>query len=122
MAHIHIHIAAAVVAAILGAFILATRKGTPRHKALGRVAVVLMALVAAHSFAVRELNDGAFSGIHILSAVTLTALPYAIWQIRRRNIGAHKRTMIFVFIGFITAGILTLLPGRFLNKALLSLF
>ena len=122
MIHIRLHIAAALLATVLAVVILASRKGTPRHRLLGRVAVALMALVAAHSFVVRELNDGAFSGIHILSAFTLAALAYAVFQIRRRNVRAHKRAMIGVFTGFIAAGALTLLPGRFLHEALFALF
>ena len=120
--HVYLHIAAALTATVLAVVILASRKGTPRHKALGRIAAALMALIAAHSFVVRELNDGALSGIHILSGFTLAALAYAVVQIRRGKVRAHKWAMTGVFSGFVIAGILTMLPGRFLHKALFSLF
>ena len=122
MAHIYLHIAAALTATVLAVVILASRKGTPRHKMLGRIAAALMALVAVHSFVIRELNDGEMSGIHILSGFTLVALVHAVVQIRRGNVRSHKRAMIGVFSGFIAAGILTLLPGRLPHEALLSLF
>ena len=46
---IALHAAFAIGAAILGAYILLTRKGTARHKAIGRVFGGLMLVVAASS-------------------------------------------------------------------------
>jgi uncharacterized membrane protein len=83
-----IHDAAAVAALALGCGVLLLRKGTPRHRALGTIWALIMIFVAATSFALTGLIPGHFSPIHILSVVTLVAIPFAIWQRRRGNIRA----------------------------------
>jgi len=109
---IAVHIAAALLAVCLGAAVLASPKGTARHKAMGRVWVVLMVVVAVGSFWIRELNDGAPSAIHSLSAVTLASLALAIWAVRRGRVRTHKRAMIGAFAGLVAAGLFALAPGR----------
>ena len=107
------HTTAALGALLLGIAVLRRPKGTPAHKAMGRVWVGLMAATALSSFWILEIRDGAgFSPIHILSAVTLIALARAIWSIRRGNVRAHKINMISAFAGTAIAGAFTLLPGR----------
>ena len=108
------HAYAALIALVLGVVMLVRAKGTPSHKALGRAWVAIMVAVAASSFWITGLMEGGgFSAIHVLSVVTLAALPYAVWQVRRGRVGAHRITMISVFVGGpVIAGLLTLLPGR----------
>ncbi len=111
------HAYAALIALILGGVMLICTKGTPSHKALGRAWVAIMVAVAGSSFWITGLMPGGgFGPIHILSIVTLVALPYAIWQVRRGNVRAHRVTMISVFVGGpVIAGLLTLLPGRLMS-------
>ena len=103
-----LHLSTAVVALVLGAVVLASSKGTRRHKLLGRVWVGLMVLVAASSFWI------GFSWIHLLSAWTLISLACAIWFIRRGNVRAHRGFMIGTFLGLAGAGLGALAPGRML--------
>jgi uncharacterized membrane protein len=110
------HLTAAIAATILGAAVLLRPKGTPTHKAMGRVWVALMVATAISSFWIKGIRDGAgFSPIHVLSAVTLAALTWAIWAIRRGNVRAHKINMISAFAGTAIAGAFTLLPNRIIG-------
>ena len=113
--HIVIHAFAATAALILGAAVLFLRKGTALHRALGSVWVALMMIVAALSFAITGLNPGHFSAIHILSIVTLTTIPYAIWRRRKGDIRAHATAMTANYCGLFIAGGFTLAPGRIMH-------
>ena len=44
---VYFHLATVLPAAVLGAFLLAARKGTPRHKLMGKIYMLLMLLTAA---------------------------------------------------------------------------
>ena len=115
------HLVAAVAALVLGGAILARRKGTRSHKALGRLWVGLMAFVAGSSFGIFELRHGAGpSWIHLLSAWTLVSLACAIYFIRRGNVRAHRGFMIGTFLGLAGAGVFALAPGRLLYRLLLA--
>lgn len=74
-----------------------------------------MASVASISFAIRF--DG-FSWIHGLSAYnTLISLVFGVAHARRRNIQAHRITMISIFVGaLVITGLFTLLPQRLLGQ------
>ena len=109
------HIAFALGAVMLGTYVLLTPKGTRYHRLIGRVWVILMALVALGSFGLRDLNNGGFSMIHVLSVLTLISIFYAIVMIRRGKRRAHYSAMIGSFIGTIIAGIFTLDPNRLIG-------
>ena len=116
---IALHIVAAVSSLILGIVVLSMPKGTPLHKLLGRIWVTIMAFVAAGSFSIRGLGeDGGLSWIHLLSAITLVSLVYAVIMIRRGNRRAHFSAMIGSFIGVQVAGIFTLAPDRIIGSFL----
>lgn len=113
--YIIIHAFAASAALIIGAAVLLLRKGTALHKALGRVWAVLMMMVAALSFAITGLNPGHYSAIHILSIITLTTIPYAIWRRRVGDIRGHAIAMVANYCGLFIAGAFTLAPGRIMH-------
>ena len=109
------HAAMAGAALLVGAAVLARPKGTTSHRALGWTWVVLMASVASISFAIRY---NGFSWIHGLSVYTLVALVVGVAQARRRNIRAHRITMISIFVGaLVITGLFTLLPQRLIGQA-----
>ena len=112
-----VHLATVLPAVPLGAYVLWGRKGDARHRLLGRIWAMLMVVTALSSFGLRGLT-GQFSLIHLLSLLTLVAIPRAIWQARRGNIKAHRRTMRNVYIGLLVAGLFAFLPGRILGTAL----
>ena len=111
-----IHLAAVVPAVVIGIAQLAATKGTRRHRILGWIWVVSMALVAVSSFWIMELRKGAgFSVIHLLSVWVLIAMSCAIWFIRRGTVRAHTRYMVGTLVGVAGAGLGALMPGRFLS-------
>jgi uncharacterized membrane protein len=110
---IALHLTAALIALLLGAIVLFTRKGTPRHKLLGRAWGLVMVIVAVSSFWITR--DGRFSWIHLLSAWTLISLACAVYFIRRGNARAHKGFMVGTFLGLAGAGLGALAPGRALH-------
>lgn len=114
-----LHVAAAGVAVLLGTTLLLLRRGTPRHRYMGRAWALAMAVTALSSFGIRELVPGHFSWLHGLSLWVLVSLALAIAAIRRGNLGAHRRSMIGLYGGLLIAGAAALLmPGRVLHDAL----
>lgn len=108
-----VHLTAAVASLLLGALVLARRKGTASHKLLGRIWVALMVGVAVSSFWLFEIRKGAGpSVIHLLSVWMLVSLALAMYFIRRGNVRAHKGFMIGTFLGLAGAGLGALAPGR----------
>ena len=115
------HAALAGAAVLLGAVMLARRKGTVSHKWLGRAWVALMAAVALSSFWIFEIRRGAGpSLIHLLSVWTLVSLALAVYFIRRGNVRAHRGFMIGTLVGLVVAGAFALAPGRALYRFFLA--
>lgn len=116
---IQIHAGAALAALLLGTAQMLATKGTLPHRLVGWTWVVLMVVVAASSLAIVSFRPilGIFGWIHVLSAITLVALPIAVLHARRGRIKNHRRTMTGLFVGaLLITGALTLLPGRIMNK------
>jgi len=110
---IGLHLASAFSALALGAIILVVQKGTPAHRALGRIWVALMLLTALSSFGITR--DGSFSWIHLLSIWTLVALGCAVYFVRRGSVRAHRGFMVGTYLGLLGAGLGALAPGRLLH-------
>lgn len=111
---IQIHTAFALGAVLLTIAIFTLRKGSPLHRTLGWIWVILMGVVALSSFAIHELGlIGPFSPIHLLSIITLITLFRGVTAARRHRVKDHRRAMItLVFGALIVAGGFTFLPGR----------
>ena len=110
-----LHALAALTSLAAGLTVLAMRKGTARHRAVGWVFVVGMAVTAASSAFITSGN-GHYSAIHLLSVLTIVNLPYAIIMRRRGNIAGHRAAMLWLLAGLAVAGAFTLMPGRVMNK------
>jgi uncharacterized membrane protein len=116
-----LHVAAALLALVLGAIVLLGRKGTLSHKRLGRLWGALMLVVALSSFGIFEIRDGAGpSAVHVLSAWTVISLALAVSFARRGNVRAHKGFMVGTYLGLVGAGLGALAPGRALHALLLG--
>ena len=109
----YMHLATVVPCFVIGAWLLARRKGTTIHKRLGWVYAVLILVTAVVSLFMpavvgpRVLNH--FGFIHLFSVLVLTCIPLAIRGIRRRD-------MIGVYVGgILIAGTFALMPGRLLH-------
>ena len=115
---IQIHAVAAMLALLNGAVVLFRRKGDRPHKAMGKVWVALMGIVALSSFFIWTIQLwGLFSPIHLLSIFTLVMLWRSVGFARRRNIRLHRLTMQVTYVAaLVITGLFTLLPGRIMNK------
>lgn len=110
---VFIHVGAALLALLIGAFLMLAPKGVGPHKALGWTWVAAMATTAVSSLFIFGLNRDSFSIIHLLSGWTLIALPMAVFAIRRRKVAMHRRMMTGLFVGgLLIAGALAFIPGR----------
>lgn len=94
------HLVAALVALPLGGYqLFRPTKGDARHVLLGRVWSGLMLWVAVTSYWIRDIRDGQFSLLHILSTVTLVTVTLGVVNARRGNIAAHKGNMRGSWLG-----------------------
>jgi uncharacterized membrane protein len=111
---IQIHAFSAIAATGLGAVVLFAHKGTPLHKLMGRVWVLLMLTVATSALFINEIRMiGPFSPIHLFVFVTYGGIGYALWQIRRGDVARHRAAMQSVYFqALLLTGAFTLLPGR----------
>lgn len=94
------HLVAALLALPLGGYqLFRPTKGDARHVLLGRVWAGLMLWVAITSYWIRDIRDGDFSLLHILSTVTLVTVSLGVVQARRGNIAAHRGAMRGSWLG-----------------------
>ena len=108
------HVFAALTSVVLGGYQLWRRpRGDARHRLLGRTWAVLLLWTAVTSFWIRDINDGAFSWLHVLSVVTLVTVTLGVVNARRGNIQAHRGNMVGSWLGAVVAMLAaTAIPGR----------
>ena len=112
------HLFLALIALIIGSMNLFSKKGTSKHKIIGWFWITFMVYVSISSFWIKELNEGQYSWIHLLSIITILSLIFSIIAIKLRYIKIHSFFMVGTYIGLCIAGIFTLLPGRFISNYL----
>lgn len=116
-----LHLATMIVTLALTPAILCMPRGTRRHRQLGYAWVAALAITALDSFALRFTNNGGLSAIHILSVVTLSALPFLVLTARRHEVRRHRRIVRGLVIGaLLTAGFFTFPFNRMLGSWLLG--
>ena len=119
---VFLHLVTALIALVLGGVLLARRKGTGSHRALGWVWVLAMGTTTVASAFIRDYqlpNVLGFTPIHGFTVLAAIKLPRGIWYIRHGNVAGHRKTMRGLYFGAcVLAGIFTLLPGRFLGNLL----
>lgn len=113
-AHILVHLGVALGALVVGAIVLAGRKGTRPHVWLGRLWAALMVAASLSSFLIQ--GRGRFSLIHLLSCAVLVSVPLAVHFARTKRIRLHRATMIATYCSLCITGLLTLLPYRMLGR------
>lgn len=110
---IKVHLLAALVAFVIATIQIVGPKGTVPHRLMGWIWVIFMFTVAVSSFFIQLINPHGFSFIHILSAITLIALPLMVFAARRHDVKAHKHHAIQLYVGaLLIAGTFTFMPGR----------
>lgn len=108
---VQFHVATVAVALALGPVQFLLSKGTALHRAFGWTWAIAMFATALATFFIRDMRDGAFSPIHIFSAMTFVGVPLALWLARAKAM-SHARAMIGLYIGLLIAGITAIAPGR----------
>lgn len=119
------HLIFALLAIVIGALQLLLIKGSARHKILGYIWTIAMAIICLSSFGIKTvMPDGIFGGfspIHLLSIWVLFQLARSIHFARNHEIARHRKTMVYTYFGgLIIAGAFTLMPGRLLYKVLIT--
>ena len=118
---VYLHLATVLPAFAIGAFQLLRRKGTPSHKLLGKVYMLLMPATGLITLAMpAEVGPrflGHFGFIHLFSFLTLYSVPSAYFAIRRGNTKVHRANMIGLYVGgILIAGSFAFAPGRMLHE------
>lgn len=121
-----LHLSMVLPAFAIGTFQLVRRKGTPTHRLMGRVYLVLMALTGVTTlFMPAEVGprfQGHFGWIHSFSLLTLYTVPMSYVAARRGQVARHRGGMIGLYVGgILVAGSLAFVPGRMLNRWLMEL-
>lgn len=123
---IYLHLATVMPALFIGTYLMVNSKGTPRHRALGKAYMSLLLVTAIVSLFLRAQVGPKFLGhfgyIHLLSFLTLYAVPMAYYSARTRNVRRHRRLMVLTYVGAIViAGLFAFLtPGRVLYKLMFA--
>jgi uncharacterized membrane protein len=115
------HLLTVVPCVFIGGYLLAVRKGTPIHRALGKIYMVLMMITAIitifmPAYVGPQLFNH-FGWIHLFTLLTLWTVPTAYLAVRKGNIKAHKRKMVLLYVGaLVIAGGFTFVPGRYMHE------
>jgi uncharacterized membrane protein len=116
----YVHLATVVPCFFLGSALLLMTKGTPMHRQLGKIYMVLMLFTAIITVfmpaRVGPTLFGHFGWIHSFSLLTIYTVPTAYLAIRRGDVKAHQRKMLLLYFGaLVIAGGFTFFPGRYLH-------
>lgn len=112
-----LHIATIAAALALTPVMLIRRRGDRLHRRLGWVWSAAMMLTALFSFAIRGINDGGLSYIHLFSALTLVQVPVIVWTARTHRHARHRGTVrAMVAFALLTAGFFTFPFDRLLGR------
>jgi len=115
MEFIWVHFLAAVLAIVLGLINLVSEKGTFQHQIIGWFWLIIMIFVTISSLWIREINEGDFSWIHLLTIWTIISMGIAIINIKKGNIRTHAGFMVGTMVGAVIAGGFAMMPGRFIS-------
>ncbi len=92
------------------------RRGDAAHRVLGYVWAGSLGATALASFGIRQINDGALSPIHLLSAWTVYQIVRIVLAARRGDVARHRRAVRGMVIGaLLVAGLFTFPFGRMLG-------
>ena len=116
---IALHVAAALLALVVGAALFAMRKGNRLHRFAGRAWVALMLVTALSSFWIQ--SKGHYSAIHLLSVSVLLFLAAIVYFATTGRIRSHRTTVIATYVGaLLVAGAFALMPHRRLGQIVWS--
>ena len=117
----YLHLATVVPASVIGVFQFLRRKGSPAHKLLGKIYMLLMLGTSLITLSMPAKVGPQFlhhfGFIHTFSILGLCGVPAAYLAARRRYIRAHAFAMIALYVGgILIAGAFAFSPGRMLHE------
>jgi uncharacterized membrane protein len=122
---VQLHFATVVPAFALGTWLLfVSRKGTPHHRLVGKVYLVLMSATALAALFIRafggwslEVGPLRLGVLHLFVPLTAHGVYGALATIRAGNIDGHRTAMRGLYFGgLIVAGLLAFAPGRVMHR------
>jgi uncharacterized membrane protein len=99
------HVAAALAALAFGLFVIATRKGTQLHRAMGMAYAIAMVVLNLCALMIYRIN-GHFGPFHVLALLSLATIfaGVAMAAMRPRNwLARHYLMMNFSYLGLLSA-------------------
>lgn len=118
---LYAHLATVVPAFFLGTYLLFSRKGSPIHKQMGKVYLILMVITALITLLMTAKVGPTFlehfGFIHLFSVLVLANVPTAFYAARAGHVIRHRNAMIGLYVGgIIIAGGFAFVPGRHLHN------
>jgi len=116
-----LHLATVVPAFFLGTYVLLNQKGTPAHRALGKLFMILMVSTAFISLFMSDGEGGRVLGHfgfnHLFVIPVAIFIPRAYFAARRGDIKTHKASVIGVYVGalLIAGSVAIFTPGRLIH-------
>jgi uncharacterized membrane protein len=101
---IALHTAVGVVALLSGAANLLARKGTRRHRRVGRLYTLAMYVLVLSSFGITQIFDG-FGAFHVLAVVSGITLTIALYFPLRRHRHPSWLDQHYFWIGYSYVGL-----------------
>lgn len=119
---VQIHVVTILVATFAVAMIPFVRRGGLSHRISGRFFVAGMFLASVSSFFIREIKDGGFSSIHLISVGVLISLFFGVRAAVRGNIRSHQNWMVATAVsGLGIAGVMAFAgPFRRMHQVFLG--
>ncbi len=122
---VRLHVATVVPAFALGTWLLfLSRKGTARHRLIGKIYLGLMAVTALAALFIQSFSDLSVAAgpfrlglIHLFVPITAHGVYGAFATIRAGDVRGHKAAMRGLYFGgLIVAGSLAFAPGRIMFR------
>ena len=122
---VQLHVVTVVPAFVLGTWLLfLSRKGTPRHRLIGKVYLALMAMTALAALCIRSFSDASVAVgplrlglIHLFVPLTVHGIHGAFATIRAGDVRGHRAAMRGLYFGaMVVAGLLAFAPGRIMFR------
>jgi len=118
---VYLHLATVVPAFLVGTYILLNQKGTPTHRALGKLFMILMVGTAFISLFMSDGRGtrvlGHFGFNHLFVIPVAIFIPRAYLAARRGDIRTHKGSVLGVYVGalLIAGAVAVFTPGRLIH-------
>jgi uncharacterized membrane protein len=106
---IQIHLAAALLAIMIGVVQMTAAKGSRQHRIVGWIWALSAIFMSAAAFFINEK----IGPLQILAVVVILLTARAVWLARRGDVARHSQQMRMLFFGAMLAvGLFTAVPGR----------